>query len=116
MPNPAPRTRDQLRHYATTYEVVAVIPGHEPIRLGFTERPSKIAFIRMAQDHATLLLLHIGENDSVSYTAAGGLRLGAITIRRSGRTERECAGAPSCPPLVETFAPRIPDVHDPHVR
>jgi len=94
MPNPAPRSRDQLRYYATTYEVVAVIPGHEPVRLGFTARPSKRAFIRLAHDHAALLLPHIEENDAVSYTAAGGLRLGAVTIRRSGRTERECAGAP----------------------
>ena len=91
MTQPAARSRAELRHYATTYEVVAEIPGEVPLRLGFTSRVSRRTLISLARDHAADLLPHVGDNDPVSYSAAGGLRLGNVVVRKSGRTERECA-------------------------
>lgn len=86
-----PRTRAELHNRTTTYEIVAVLPTGAQHRLGFTARISKRTLLGLAQDHAETLLPHLGGDDSASYTAAGGLRLGAVTVRKSGRTERECS-------------------------
>jgi hypothetical protein len=88
----AARSRAQLHRYATTYEVVAETPAGT-IRLGFTARPGKVTFIHMAREHADALLSHLTDDDTTTYSAARGLRLGAaVLVRTSGRTERECAG------------------------
>ncbi len=93
MPCRSPRTRADLKYHATTYEVVAELP-EDTIRLGFTARPSRREFLRLARRHADLLLPHLFDDDTASYSAASGLRLGrAVLVRRSGRTERECADA-----------------------
>jgi hypothetical protein len=84
------RTREALQYRDTTYEVVAIIPGREAVRLGFTARPSKATFIRLARAHSALLLPHLGDDDAVSYSASAGLRIGAVVVRKSGRTERDC--------------------------
>jgi hypothetical protein len=93
MPCRSPRSRTDLKHYATTYEVVAELPG-DSIRLGFTARPSRREFLRLAREHADVFLPHLSDDDTASYSAASGLRLGrAVLVRVSGRTERECADA-----------------------
>jgi hypothetical protein len=93
MPSRSPRTRSELLRYGTTYEIVAELPSGA-VRLGFTARPSMSTFVRLAQQHAEEILPHIAADDEASYTAAGGLRLGRdVLIRKSGRTERECADA-----------------------
>lgn len=90
MPDTAPRTRTAMLRRSTTYEVVATLPTGE-IRLGFTSRPSRATFLRLARQHADAILPHIADDAPATYTTAGGLRLGAVTIRKSGRTEREIA-------------------------
>lgn len=88
---PRTRTLTQMHRHATAYEIVAELPTGT-IRLGFTIRPSARTFLRMAMDHREAIIPHIREEDDASYTAAGGLRLNEkVTIRKSGKTERDCA-------------------------
>lgn len=88
-----PASLQALARYATTYEVVAILPDGSQYRLGFTKRPSLRSFMRLAREHSTLILPHLGDaaDKPASYTAAGGLVLGPVIVRKSGRTERECA-------------------------
>lgn len=87
----APRSRVALHRRLTTYEVVADIPTGR-IRLGFVVRPSKTSLLRLAREHSAALLPYVSDSDTATYSADAGLRLGAkVVVRRSGRTERECA-------------------------
>lgn len=86
-----PRTLEQLHGRRTTYEVVAVLPIGTHERLGFTSRPSRATLLRMAREASELILPHLTNDDTITYSAAGGLRIGPVVVRKSGRTERECA-------------------------
>lgn len=88
---PAPRPRDAITNRATCYEVVMVLPGKDPRRVGFTARPSRMRFVGYAREHADEILPFLADDDRMLYSAKRGLRLGPVSIRLSGRTERECA-------------------------
>lgn len=82
------RTLEQIKGRPTRYEVVAEAPGFRA-RIGFTSRPSKMGLLSLAQDSADELVPHIGEDNSVRYSFRHGLKLGALTIRKSGKTQRD---------------------------
>lgn len=92
-PTVQPRTRAEMHRRLTTYEVVAETPAGV-IRLGFSHRTGRADLLRLARRHAAVLLPHVSETDQVSYSMRDGLRLGArVVVRKSGRTERDCANA-----------------------
>ena len=80
-----------MHRRATAYEVVASLPTGETMRLGFTTRPRAAKFLDFAQRHADALLPHLGPDDRTTYSQQDGLKLGAVRVHLSGRTERECA-------------------------
>jgi hypothetical protein len=87
------RSRAAMHNRITCYEVIAELPGGAVLRLGFTARPSKMALLDMARKAGNVekIAPHVTEAMPAKYTARGGWNLGAVKIRLSGRTERECA-------------------------
>ena len=60
--------------------------------LAFTERRTKRNLLVIAQANGGFLLGLLGDWDSVAtYTKAGGWVFGPLTIKYSGRTERDVA-------------------------
>lgn len=90
MKGPFPRGPEETFRRTTRYEVMAELPGHR-VRVGFTSRPSRSAFLRMAQAYHEALDPHLTPEDVWSYSQRDGLRLGkAVVVKMSGRTERQC--------------------------
>lgn len=88
-----PRTRTQMLNRQTSYEVVANTPDGR-IRLGFLARVNKHTLLKVAQrpENSSRLLHYMSDDDpSATYSRDNGWTLGPITIRLSGRTERDCA-------------------------
>ncbi len=87
-----PRTIAQMANRSTSYEVTVSHNGEET-RLAFTERRTKSALLRIAQANSKSILSMLGDWDSeAKYTKAQGWTFGPVSIRYSGRTERDLAG------------------------
>ncbi len=87
-----PRTLTQMQHRPTAYEVVVTRDNGQETRLAFTERRTKQALLRIAQDNGQQILGMLGDWDGeATYSAKSGWTFGPVTIRFSGRTERDLA-------------------------
>ena len=87
-----PRTIAQMQFRPTSYEVVATHNGAET-RLAFTERHTKSALLRIAQTNSETVLAMLGDWDGEArYTKVQGWEFGPVSIRYSGKTERDLAG------------------------
>lgn len=88
-----PRSLEEMHRRITAYEIVAV-QGEKHIRLGFTARPNKRSLLDAARSQGGLLcsMLSKAEQEAIpTYTKAGGWRFGSLSVRLSGKTERDCA-------------------------
>ena len=87
-----PRTIAQMQFRPTSYEVTVSHNGEET-RLAFTERRTKSTLLRIAQGNSETILAMLGVWDGeATYTKAQGWTFGPVSIRYSGKTERDLAG------------------------
>ncbi len=87
----SPRTLTQMQNYPTSYEV-AVTANGTTTHLGFTERTTKIALLRMSQAHGEFIITLLGDwKGNWVYTKASGVTFGPVRVHFTGKSEREIA-------------------------
>ena len=87
-----PRTLTQMQHRPTSYEVVAKHEDGQEIRLAFTERRTKRCLLHIHQSNGQKILDMLGQWDGIAtYSSNSGWIFGPVSIRFSGRTERDLA-------------------------
>ena len=88
-----PRTLAEMQHRPTSYEVVAKCDDGPETRLAFSQRNTKAVLLDIAFANRETLLELIGDgwDGETDYTRDCGWIFGPVSIRFSGRTERDCA-------------------------
>lgn len=90
-----PRTLTEMQNRLTAYEVVARHEDGREQRLAFSEKRTKRVLVDIAFANRETLLPMLGDwtGDDATYNKATGWTFGPVSVRFSGRTERDIASS-----------------------
>lgn len=90
-----PRTREQLQHRGTSYEVAARHPNGESVVVGFTPRTSRVGLLAVVRSRGDELiqLINVTDDTPNKFYRDGAdrwqLQIGEWTVGFTGYTERD---------------------------